>query len=69
MAIKKHPGINQTTGRLKKGWKWGANKTPVKAGSNATKGRRRSSGGTPKTVVGKVKGAVRKLGRKLGTQK
>ena len=72
MAIKKHPGINQTTGRLKKGWKWGSNGNPVEAGGSASTGgkrKRRTGAAAPKTVGGKLKAAVRKVGRKLGTQK
>jgi hypothetical protein len=26
-----HPGLNKTTGRLKKGWKWGKSGNPIKA--------------------------------------
>ncbi|MGB0664392.1 MAG: hypothetical protein ACPGMR_11465 [Pontibacterium sp.] len=59
---RKHPGINQKTGRLKKGYKYGANGNPVKAGTTTTKRKRKAS---PKSVVSKVKTAVRKVGRKL----
>ncbi len=70
MAIRKHPGINQKTGRLKKGWKWGANGNPVKAGTtSAGKRKKRRAPAKSKTITGKVKAAVRGVGRKLGTQK
>lgn len=71
MAIRKHPGINQKTGRLKKGWKWGTNGNPVKAGTatkrkTSTKKKRTSGKRKPAGLVSKVKRKVKALGRKLG---
>ncbi len=68
MAIRKHPGINQRTGKLKKGWKWGKSGNPVKAGGSTTAKKKttRKRKAPKRGLVSKVKSKVRSLGRKLG---
>lgn len=64
----KHPGINQRTKRLKKGWKYGPNGKPVKAGGGTTSGKKKATKRKPakRGLMSKVKSKIRTLGRKLG---
>lgn len=66
--MRKHPGINQRTGRLKKGWKWGANGRPVKAGGGTASRKKKITKrkSSKRGLMSKVKSKVRTLGRKLG---
>lgn len=56
--IRKHKGINQTTGRLKKGYKYGANGRIVKAA-----GTKSGSKSSAKKKIKKHEGINQKTGR------